>query len=380
MIYPFDCEFSALLRHKSILKDYKISSLVAPNGWGTNEKDAGCEDGGPSIGIIVTNNFNKSMGDCDTILFTPRTNNHQYVRDLITGNDEFNQVILKNLHTAICNNKNIICTMELDDEDYKSYSSLCRDKNLLFNYYVKNTALMDMEVSEEMIEEISSPIICVFGIGERQHKFDIQLALREYFIDLGYQVGQIGTKNYCELLGFHSFPEFMFSTNVSESNKVVLFNRYVKRIEIEEKPDVIIIGIPGGFIPYDNEVTNRFGITAFLVSNAITPDASICSVPFEPNYNNMFFEHTALSVKHKLGIEIDCFNLSNIQFDWYAFQDSKTKEYLTLDNVIVDKKIEALSEKPLNKPIFNILNDASSLKLVNLIYKRLEEYGTTPFF
>lgn len=60
------------------------------------------------------------------------------------------------------------------------------------------------------------------------------------------------------MLGFYSFPSFMYDSNISEVNKVLMFNRFVRKIEKVEAPDIIIIGIPGGIMPYNRQFTRAF--------------------------------------------------------------------------------------------------------------------------
>lgn len=45
----------------------------------------------------------------------------------------------------------------------------------------------------------------------------------------------------------------------------------------EESLDVIILGVPGGVMPYSSEIPNGFGEPAFIIANAIKLDIAIYS-------------------------------------------------------------------------------------------------------
>jgi len=80
------------------------------------------------------------------------------------------------------------------------------------------------------------------GIGQNVQKFDLQLYLRSRFIDKGYKVSQIGTKKISGLFGLHPLPDFLFNTQYSDVDKVYAFNRVMKDVSMQEKPDVILLG------------------------------------------------------------------------------------------------------------------------------------------
>lgn len=69
LIYPYDREFSTIIRHQSMC-DYEIVEVVAPNGWGLSEKDASYADGGQALNIIVNNNFESTLNNCDTLILS----------------------------------------------------------------------------------------------------------------------------------------------------------------------------------------------------------------------------------------------------------------------------------------------------------------------
>ncbi len=133
---------------------------------------------------------------------------------------------------------------------------VCKYKgNIFIQYPLNKNYEICSYVDKLEIQEIKTPVIFVMGVGENAHKFEIQLSVRENLFNMGYKVSQVGSRNYCEMFNFHSFPEFMYSNMYSETEKIKLFNNFIKNIENQENPDVIIIGIPGTIMRINNKAT-----------------------------------------------------------------------------------------------------------------------------
>lgn len=365
ILYPFDSESVSILRHSMLVVDNDIVGLVSPNGWGFNLKDASCADNGKHIGVIIQDNFENMLEECNTLMLTDSFIHLDYER-----------VLLPKLNKAIQKKKNILCTLNLSKKMINKIAQDCEDNGASFKHYGltldSNSYCNYPKIEKEFIYDIKTPIVFVFGIAERTYKFEIQLSIREELLKMGYKVSQVGSRNYCELMGFHSFPDFMYSNSIIESNKVVLFNHFIKKIEVEENPDIIIIGIPGGIMPFNNKFTNRFGILAYQVSQAVTPDYSIFSVLFE-DYFPEFFENISKMVRYRLGFDIDSFNLGNVIFDGVKSDLEDKMIYTMIDCKIIDKKKEELNR--IKDNIYNILNGNDAISIANNIIYKLGEYG-----
>ncbi|MGN2368809.1 TIGR04066 family peptide maturation system protein [Clostridium cagae] len=360
MIYPFDVEFTPLLRHSKLVDKCNILHVISPNGWGITGKDAGCEDNGQPIGIIVEKDFDKGLEDCDTVFFADSS-----------IKVDFYQYIYPKIIKAAENSKNIICTIKLENEVIDNISNICNKNNTFFKYFTDTYDSVKIP-SIQKIYPINTPVIFVAGLGERTHKFEIQLNIRENLQRMGYKVSQVGTRNYCELMGFHSFPKFMYSKSITESEKVTLFNHYIKSIEKKEKPDIIVIGIPGGTMPFNYELTNRFGILAYEVSQAVIPDAVVLSTLYE-NYTPEFFELLSKSFKYKFGYNIDCFNIANASLNIPISKLEGILQYITMDSKFINEKKKNYSK--LESPVYNILDTDDAKSMSDFLVNKLMEYG-----
>lgn len=363
LIYPYNMEFTPVLRHRSLLSGYEISSLVSPNGWGFTGKDAGIADRGPNIGILVSSNFEKSLDLCDTVMI---------VESHLPFN--FEKYIFNKIKLAIKSKKNIICSLKLNEDAINEISSMCNCEGVYFKYFDENQNVLskDINIKNESIEDIGIPIILTVGIAEKTNKFEIQLALRDKIQKLGYKISQIGTRSYCDMMGFHSFPSFMYGSEISDVNKILMFNRFIKKIEETEEPDVIIIGVPGAIMPFDSKFTNKFGLLAFEISQAITPDVVIASLLYEDYMLEGFDVYTNL-INYRLGFEVDFFNLANMQFDWKRANQQHVMSYTSLDYRFIDEKKMKYSSNKI--PVLNILNKNDSDYMADQAVEKLVGYS-----
>ncbi|PYG89726.1 peptide maturation system protein (TIGR04066 family) [Ruminiclostridium sufflavum DSM 19573] len=363
LIYPYNMEFTPVLRHRSLLMGYEISCLVAPNGWGFTGKDAGIADRGPDIGISVAADFEKSLDLCDTVMI---------IKSHLPF--DFDKYIFNKIKLAVKLKKNIICSLKLDREAIKEISSMCNCEGVYFKYFdgTQNVLPEEIVIDNESIEEIDTPVILTVGISEKTNKFEIQLALREKIQKLGYKISQIGTRSYCEMIGFHSFPSFMYGNAISDVNKVLMFNRFIKKIEKTEEPDIISIGVPGGIMPLNRKFTNNFGLFAFEISQAVVPDVVIASMLYEDYKPEGFDTYTNL-IKYRLGFEVDFFNIANMQFDWKRANQEHVRSYTSLDYRFIDEKKMKYSSN--NIPVLNILNKSDSNFMADQAIKKLVGYA-----
>ena len=284
----------------------------------------------------------------------------------------------KRIFPAINAGKNVICAIPFEPGKIDEMKKASSHKNVSFLYsaepYSHAEKGLNVKIESSRIKTINTPVIFVAGVSEGTQKFYIQLALRQKFITRGYHVSQIGTKNYCEIFGFHSIPSFLSSSDLSELSKIILLNHFVKKIELTEKPDVIIIGVPGGLFPLDSEFHNKFGITAFEMSQAVCPDAVVLSTLYE-DFTREYFEEINLTMKYRFGYEADCFNISDLKFDWAEAQVSHKPCYMTIDPVLVSKKKTECSIP--GKPVFHILDDADAEQMTEYVIDKLSEYAMT---
>lgn len=349
LIYPYDSESAFLIRFNHLNKAFDSVGVVSPRGWGLVGKDAGFADGGDELGFKVVKDFEGyNDKDYDAVALVDS------FKEL-----DFEKIVYPKLEFMASKGKDIICLKKINSSYIRLLEELCNNNNVSFQYFVDEKK-PDMPQFTNILDT-DIPVIFILGLGDRTQKFNIQLSLWEGLKSLGYKVSQIGSKNYGNIFGFHSFPDFMLNNDIGEHDKVILFNRMVKRIEINEKPDVIIIGIPGGIMAINKDIAQGFGIIPYMVSQAVKADASILSIYYE-EYNADFFKEIESLARYRFRTPIDCFNLSNVKIDYAEVEQSRQMSYLMVDRAFIDNK--KTKYEGANKAFFNILNENDQRNIV----------------
>lgn len=330
LIYPFTEEAMPIIRHLNILSNFNITSLVSPNGFGISKLDLHKIDGGERIidNLNISINFEKEVDKCTTVMFIPF--NSPIIPML--------KVLKNKLECSINNNKNIIWCLPENIFDLTYYKELCQEKGLEFTLFWENK--IDIMSENTNLKEIDVPIVCVFGESQNTNKFEIQMALRESFISKGYSVSQVGSRKYCEVLGFHSMPKFI-NEDISSNNKIRMFNSYIKELCTLENPDIIIIGIPGGIKPLNSIIDNDFGLTAFEISQAVNIDFSVLSV-FNQKICNDDLDVFKNTFRYRFNSSLDLINISNCIFNITTSYVSKELSTTNCDCEFFYKTIESI--------------------------------------
>ncbi len=354
LIYPYDTEFAPILRHRDMLEMFEIVAVVSPKGWSYEHMDASHGDNGDDMHIIVETDFVNNLDKCETVVIVESS--HKF---------DIHEYILPRIVSAIEKKKNIISLIKFSSEDSEFIKQKCTEYGVYFKEFYNDSIIYDSTdigtINKLVLPEINVPIILVSGVSERCNKFEIQLSLREKLQKYGYKVSQIGSRRYCEFLGFHSFPYFMLSNKFLEHEKVQLLRKYISNIEQKEKPDVIIFGLPGGIIPLADYYVNCYSILACEVFNSFIPDATVLSLLFE-NYKSEFYYSIEKILHDKYGIKTNCFNLSNVKADWPDTYNHNTLVASSFCNKVTDQIIK---NTEINKPIYNILNNDDAQKMAD---------------
>lgn len=341
MIYPFHAGLCCFVRYLDMLP-YDEFVLVSPKGYGFENKDVGTIDRGGELGLKVTSDFEESIKKVSEVIFTKPTDD-----------------ISDKIQLSIRQKKNITCLFSLEDET--EIIKQCNNNSLEYKNYSKNR--VEIDISEKRLFQFDTPILLVCGMSEKTQKFDIQLTLKRELEKLGYSISQVGSRSYSSIFSMHNFPDYLLKQN-DEMNKITYFNNYIKFIETTEKPDVIIIGIPGGIIPYDLNHNNRFGILAYMVCQTISIDYAILSLAND-YYDSDFYDFIQQYSKYKYGFKINMLHLSNVYHDIYGDEriDGERAILLGSDNVSKRKKeldfetYNIFQENDITLIIENVINE-----------------------
>lgn len=355
LLYPFSEEMSCFLKKNNTLFDIEITSIVSFKGSSIlgdiynyrNEK------------LEVTSNFDLELEKCEYILL----NNY-----IDHDNNNLDMIVLENIKKAINLDKKIIFFDNLNSITKKLLEIIPLNNQLKITQPVLENVLND---SNLRIYNIDVPVIFVCSTFENLNKFDIQLSIRRKLLNDGYKILQIGTKQICEFFGFYSFPSFMYSKEIEECTKVVMFNNFLKKLEVSEKPDIIIIGVPGGILPFSQKAIGDLGITMYKITQAVRPDSVILSIPYK-NYTLDELNHLNKIVQSKFNVDIDYYNVSPKSLLHHPTEIKNHPKYLTLDKSFIRKKLLNID----NDNLFVLSYEDEISRLTTDIITQFTKYGT----
>lgn len=351
LIYPFSSEMSPLLNQGDFFLDMEITSIVSLKGngiLGDKYKFQGKD-------LRVSEDFDSNLRKCSHILL-----NNFYSEDI-------EDIVLENIKKAVNNNKKIIFFNS--NKNLNKLYEIIPEKQQV---EIKNKNLAEIvQESQGRLYNIDTPVVFVCSIFEELDKFEIQLSLRKKLLKDGYKVIQIGTRQTCELFNFYSFPEFMYSKEMEEHDKIVLFNNVLKKLEVTEKPDIIVIGVPGGILPFSSKAFGDLGLTMYKILQAVTPDCTILSLPYS-KYHNEDISYFGELIKRKFNIDIDYYNIAAKSVLAQPTESTGRAKYLTLEDSLVKIKIDDLYDNN----VFCLSDESEMDKLVELMIKEFIKYGT----
>lgn len=249
-------------------------------------------------------------------------------------------------------------------------SSIRKGKNIIYLEKEEKEGF-DISQLDSISEEqgIAVPIIFVAGTTSYTEKFHVQLVLRKRLSDNGYKVSQIGSKPYSSLFGFHSYPSFM-SDSMNNTKKIISFKKYVKYIELQEQPELIIVGIPGGIMAVNKKHHFDFGMTAYMISQAVDADYVIMNMLYSLKYTEEQLEEIRKVCRYRFNFEIDCFHLSNALLDPATLKDENLK-FIKMGKKEYEKKTDNL---------YDLMNPADMDKAYEDMITKLSSYNVNQIF
>jgi len=347
-IYPFARDSFPVIEHMELFSDiFTIDALVSPNGWGLKNTLFEYRNKNLTKFLEVKSSFAEVEADFNTI----------FVPDF-DATERFTDIVIENVSAILSKVCKVIWRARITDGQAKKLITACAlagcELDIKMGAEVPDSSLvLDHDLMDGELYEFGVPIVAVVGSWQNTDKFKVSIALRQKLLENGYRVSQIGSRNYCELLGFHSFPGFMFNAEIGEAMKVLCFNRYVKQILVAEKPDILLITMPGAFESYNAKITNGFGILPYLAFKAVTVDFLLFTL-FYSYLGNNYFKVISDSCKYKFGCEVDCFHMANTFIDISASLEKKKVIMSTVSREMAVTMLEKYAE--METPYIPVLN------------------------
>lgn len=347
LVYPYDENFETFINYGDFIEGIEIAEVLSPIGWGLQNKTIG-------ENIPIKANVNDiDWKQIDTLLLIDT------IRLNLNSDD-----ILEVVKAAVKNIKNVVLNRDIDEKLYSYILDICENEKIRFMDVRMQTQWQAS--NDNQLKSIHTPIITVASMGECCNKLEVQMYLKKYLNRLEYKVCVVSSRKNTEIVGLHSFPSFMYNNQINESEKIIGFNHYIKKLEVEENPDIILIGIPGSIMPISEKHSEFFGVFAFEVFNAIQSDMFLFCI-HNNIYTNEYFEELQKLCKYRFQSDIDAIIVSNYLYDSLSLQTEGNIKYLSFDDEEVNKNIASYPD--------NVYSRATYEKLAENVIATLSEYA-----
>jgi len=335
-LFPMTRDLCAVVRYAHLLGNYTLyASLVLPS-WGLEGADSCKIDGGNPTGVTLVNYEERIIKECDVLFI----DYNEYIPSL--------DVYRNAIDCATKEGKEVI---------------LSRTLSIKLELTPTVSIPLEKKIPEE-IKECPVPVVSVLAQGDDTNQFMIELALRNHFVSKGYTVAQVGTHESGQFFGFAAQPDLLYENRNAEQ-MILLYNEYIGNMVAKEKADVLILGVPGAIMQFNDAKHKGFGVVPYIIANAVRADASVCSIYFNKNLNK-YLHQIQNYCDYRLNCKPDCFHISNSLFelDMNEVKITRLPAHVVMESLIEEKDIK-------DQHIFHVMDDSSLFHTCDLIEKRL---------
>lgn len=342
-VYPYTDEYKSLFAVLSENKEICMSCGISPSGFGYKNKTVECDG---IVYSIYVGHEDIDWNEIDDLLIVDSI---ELIKE--ESVERFLSKVPRSVKVCYYSSKNSVC--------YHKIKDICDAAGLCFVTYEDDRTAGALIGKRR--KKIEVPVIMIFGVSVCTNKFDVQLYLRKQLSEKGYIVENIGTRIVAEYIGLHKIPDCFFGSGCSEIDKILMFNDYIYSL-ISKDADVLIIGVPGGIMPVSPKHCFDYGIYAYEIACACSPDYVVCSL-INGEYTKEFAQEIQQLFKYRFNCQVDAFIIS---------------DYRVVSNSINDDVLEfAFCEgHPDQKPDhFYDMQDVKNGVLTDHILEKLCLYG-----
>ena len=294
-IVPFTKKEWALVH--CLPQSYSIGALVSPKGIGMAGEDISAIKNTGDTGYRFMNSFEDGYQNSEVVV----------ISEVSKKDDSLYSFALRALEAAITAKKEIICFLQLEANELESSEMKCADKGIPCRFVRKKALTYSQPSTGDIFHKFHIPVIY---IGESIHDcegYDIFLKLAERLSATGKRVLAISQDLYNAFMGLH---QVQFWPEMEPAKLVYALNDHIYKLVSDELPEIILIRFPEPMIKYDDDTPFDFGVTAFMISQAVPGDACICCT-YSGTPTMGFWDNINENFKSKFGYPIIGVHLSN---------------------------------------------------------------------
>lgn len=202
--------------------------------------------------------------------------------------------------------------------------------------------------------ELKRPTVPIIGVGSLYHQLhtariasNIRNTLKENRISVIY-AGDLLYE-----AGIHSFPVERMQ-GISFDDRIRIVNFMINQVIDEEKPEALIIEIPGGIMKMDEKNLNGSGEYSYIYTSAVDIDYYICSVFLNGCKVKMRYDKITDFLERKYSLRKTAYHLSNMYLSPMRTVEHDRIPYVLVDSAYVNDVAREAKEQQI--PAYNFLS------------------------
>lgn len=326
LVYPFDDECEAFLEFRSWMEYIDIIAVDTPCGWG-------------KMNFIEKSDIQQIDSGIKGI-------------ELLWIVESTNKITLEEFEKRLIfltkDIKSILVSRKLSEEELEKLEEIAKINSAKIIEEEDIIGVLTEQSFEESglgyaLKDIEIPTVMIAGAGENCNKFELELLVANKLKEKGYKVSVVASRSHMNCLGIHSFPTFMFDHVKSESEKIIAYNNYIKFLSEMDKPDIFILGVPGGILPITRRQPEHFGVSAFEVFNSVKPDYMIFNL-YNVDVESKYLSEIKQLMRYRFDVEVDSFYISNYIQDGLSLNTFMPIKYIRQEQQDIEEKWEKYGE------------------------------------
>jgi len=302
--YPYSRALSPLADYISLSGEYEIGGLVADKRSGLAGHESRFAENAEGT-YPVTDDLETALKDCDTLaLFSPENEDEAYDTAAVAKQ-------------ALTMGRDVVCAFAAADETETELTAFAQEHGVsirfVYESFIENAEYAGGRYTFSGLYVPQAKVVFVAGLLKGLDQQRVCLGLAERAKKRGYRAAVLGSGKWLPLLGYHNIGELMDEDSPRGVDAVRLLNCLIRKIDTTQRPDMMIVEIPGEMMKFNDMICGDFGVGMFKISQAVKADETICCLPFG-EYTEEFYHSISDYTEKKFDSKIGYYHISNRAF------------------------------------------------------------------
>lgn len=362
VLYPYSRRLSALADYIDLGGEYEIGGLAADRRSGL--AGHGSRYGENAEGTYpVTDDLEAALAGSEVLaLFEPE------------GEDEAYDV-KGTAQKALRMGRDVVCCFYAEERARRELEAYAEEHGasvrFLYESFIEDAVYTQGQYMFSGVYVPQAKVVFAAGLLKGLDQQRVSLGLAKRAAERGYRAAVIGSGKWLPLIGYHDIGGLMEGNRVYGEETVRLLNSLIRKIDTEEKPDMLIVEIPGELMKFNEMVCGDFGVGMYKISQAVKAEEIVCSLPYG-EYTEGFYNSVSEYAEKKYDRGIGYFQISNRVFLYNESMEVRKSVTFAADAGKATETAEKQAGQVMRYGIFNAFHPAQSKAAYDKIIDRFE--------